>query len=106
MPLASPLNFRRFTQEDWYGFAGASKFDDGTEPLLCETDELIVVVGGSEFQNGTVWCEIMFPVGGSACECVSYALQFDNVVAVTAALANLDEITPASLREYGFEKIL
>jgi hypothetical protein len=25
-----------FTQNDWYGFAGASRFEDGSEPLIGE----------------------------------------------------------------------
>lgn len=26
--------YRRFTKEDWYGFAGCEKFSDGSEPFI------------------------------------------------------------------------
>ncbi len=31
------LKYHRFTRHDWYGWAGASKFADGTEPFYFET---------------------------------------------------------------------
>lgn len=29
---------RRFTKEDWYGWAGAEKFENGSEPFIYERD--------------------------------------------------------------------
>lgn len=48
--------FRRFTKEDWYGWAGASKFPNGDEPLVAEVefrrgDQKLtawVLIGGEE----------------------------------------------------------
>ena len=33
-----------FTQEDWWGFAGADRFDDGTAPLMFETNKDITLI--------------------------------------------------------------
>ena len=30
------LDFKRFTEGDWTAFAGAEKFEDGTDPLIAE----------------------------------------------------------------------
>lgn len=38
------LGFREFTKEDWYGWAGAEEFTDGSQPLILETEEVTVVV--------------------------------------------------------------
>jgi hypothetical protein len=35
-PSAATLTFRPFTQEDWFGFAGAERFTNGDEPLIAE----------------------------------------------------------------------
>lgn len=31
------LNLRPFTKSDWYGFAGACRFADGSEPLIADS---------------------------------------------------------------------
>lgn len=30
------IEFRDFTREDWYGFGGAERFEDGSEPLIAD----------------------------------------------------------------------
>jgi hypothetical protein len=40
--LLSSLNFRPFTQNDYYGFAGVSS----PVPLIAETDKICVIIDG------------------------------------------------------------
>lgn len=42
------INYKPFSPSDWYGFAGAERFEDGAEPLLGELtvdghDALVIV---------------------------------------------------------------
>lgn len=38
----------RFTRDDWFGFAGASKLPDGTDPLIAHIDPWVILVAGDE----------------------------------------------------------
>lgn len=38
------MEMREFTKFDWLSFAGASKFDDGSNPLIAEYGPLTVVI--------------------------------------------------------------
>lgn len=38
---------KEFTQSDWHGFSGASKFCDGREPLIAHVGEYTIIVGGN-----------------------------------------------------------
>lgn len=35
---------RDFNHGDWYGFAGCEKFPDGSEPLICDDFQKVVIV--------------------------------------------------------------
>lgn len=32
------IEYRRFTKTDWYGYAGAEKFEDGSQPFMASVD--------------------------------------------------------------------
>ena len=54
----STLNFRPFTESDYFGFAGV----ESPVPLIAETDELIVIIDGQRCEvfdeNGEIeYCE-------------------------------------------------
>jgi len=36
--------YQRFTESDWHGYAGAERFNDGSEPLIKEIGEGTVMV--------------------------------------------------------------
>ncbi len=38
---------RTFIDIDWYGFAGAESFSDGTEPLMDEAADFVVIIDRS-----------------------------------------------------------
>lgn len=48
-------SFREFSKTDWYSYASASEFDDGSSPLIEEflDGQVIVIVSGSGMDDGT-----------------------------------------------------
>ena len=36
-------NIREFNPQDWNGYAGAERFTDGSEPLICDTDTCTIL---------------------------------------------------------------
>jgi hypothetical protein len=42
-----PMALKPFSQSDWYGYAGAEKFEDGSEPLIAGNDEFTIIVDKS-----------------------------------------------------------
>lgn len=41
---------RRFTRDDWYAYAGATQFPDGTDPYITEYGPLTIIVDGLGLQ--------------------------------------------------------
>jgi hypothetical protein len=41
-----PPFFRTFTKADWNAYCGAKRFEDGSEPLIWESDAITVLVDG------------------------------------------------------------
>ena len=39
------IDYRRFTNTDWYGYAGAEKFDNGSQPFIAE----VYLTGGEAY---------------------------------------------------------
>lgn len=37
------MEIRRFNKNDWYTFAGAEKFEDGTDPFIAESDSFTII---------------------------------------------------------------
>lgn len=39
--------FKSFDRSAWFGFAGATPFSDGSEPLIWENNQVVVVIDGN-----------------------------------------------------------
>lgn len=50
-----------FTKSDWYAYAGADRFEDGSSPLIHETEDFTVVVSGDPDGGAIVEVDITTP---------------------------------------------
>ncbi len=70
--------YRSFTGQDWASYEGATKFADGSDPLIAELSDLrTVVIGGDPDGLKAIFAEIFFhDMDGNV---KSYFRQFDTL---------------------------
>lgn len=73
----------RFTRDDWFGFAGASKLPDGTDPLIAHIDPWVIIVAGDERA-----------INGSPCVSVTVHTELDTLH-VRSARREFNSAAPA-----------
>jgi hypothetical protein len=99
--------FRDFDKDDWYGFAGAERFDDGSEPLMI-VNEIADTVGGlwgiTIDANG-IQVDYIRDSGGEF-EAKTYTLERGSLSkqSMTLLASRIDPLT-MNLEELGFERI-
>lgn len=96
---------RRFTKEDWYGWAGAERFEDGSEPFIGEFDDVLVVACRCAIEFYFNCEEEEDGPDGRIFAWHSESLSPAMVELIVAAIVQMGTPTEAYLLELGFTRI-
>lgn len=55
------MKFRKFTKNDWYGFAGATRSSDGKYPIIAENDDITIIVCPSDINSSKFIVNVITP---------------------------------------------
>lgn len=105
--LKENSKLRDFRQQDWYLYAGAANFEDGSSPMIYSTDFLDAVVSYNE-DSGKVDLEIYTEDSGYRIEMDSknQAIQyFDSIVDDLDSITSNEELIKFTKRHH-FNDIL
>lgn len=106
-------NLRRFTTEDYYGFAGADLLPDGSRPFIADLDIRTtrwaggcIIISGDENRKSPIYVTI--ELWGHDCETSAYARNFDTLDAALRFGAYMpdklnDEELTVTADMFGFE---
>jgi len=99
------ISYKPFSPSDWYGFAGAERFEDGAEPLLGELKvddfDAIIIIDASGVHIS--WDVPVEPEddGTQHEETLTNTADFDAAHASRAVALLKSEMTTDSLRQLG-----
>lgn len=106
-------NLRRFTTEDYYGFAGAELLPDGSRPFIADLeisswkwDGGCIIISGDENEKSPIYMTI--ELWSKECETAAYVRNFDTLDAALRVGAYMpDKMNAEELKVtadmFGFE---
>lgn len=104
--ISESFKLRPFTSSDYYGYAGAMDFSDGSKPMIAELDSADIVVSPNE--DGEIMTEVDYADGEKFSSYYALSDSKDEAVAKAQKAAKLieDGSFEDKFRSIGFMKIM